>query len=248
VIPHVAGSRLEAEQDGSRLIYTGRYTVELWLDYCFKRAVAIRVVLADDHRLVLHALTHLLERTPDVTVLGTCANATEAVEQTRRLTPDVLVLDVRMPGQNVFDAIRELRRGRSAVPIVLLTSCVTEQELVEALVLDVRGIVYKDQPLETLLDCLRKVARGGRWLNDTPNSTAAEVERRTTARESPVLLTPREAEVLEMVYRGLGNRDIATRMGISHGTVKIHLHHIFEKLQVRGRIEMLAAARHSGLI
>jgi DNA-binding NarL/FixJ family response regulator len=212
--------------------------------------MSIRVVLADDHKVVLHGLFQILERTGDIDVVALCHDAQEALDACRERRPNVVVFDVRMPGRSVFDVLREMRREHLATVPVILTAGLTDQQLVEALVNDVRGVVLKDSPPDTLIDCIRKVAKGGRWVEgDLDGKAAAEAQRRALAARLPEnSLTPRELEIVRMVASGLRNKEIATRLTITEGTVKIHLHNVYEKLNVTGRVEMLLAAQTRGLL
>jgi DNA-binding NarL/FixJ family response regulator len=209
----------------------------------------IRVVLADDHPIVLQGMAQILARHSDVELVALCANADEAMAAVSANQPDVLVLDVRMPGKDALVAVRELRQRREKCLVVLLTAGVTDQQLVEAARLGVRGVVLKDATPAALVDCIRTVFGGGTWFNaDVMSRASGEAQQRqTAARTTSALLTTRELEVVHMVTDGLRNREIATRLAITEGTVKIHLHNIYEKLGVDGRVQLAMLARSAGL-
>jgi DNA-binding NarL/FixJ family response regulator len=210
----------------------------------------INVALADDHPIVLQALRQLFERETDVRVVASCVNGQEALDEVRAGRVDVLVLDLLMPGLTGLDVLRRIRDEQLHTAAVLLTASVEDDEVVEAVQLGARGIVLKDSPPLALVECVRRVHAGHRWL-DQPTLTRAfdrVLHREAAVRQAAALLTPREKEIVRMVAEGLRNRDIATRTAISEGTVKIHLHNIYEKLGVDGRLALAVYAREKGLI
>jgi DNA-binding NarL/FixJ family response regulator len=212
--------------------------------------VAIRLVLVDDHPIVLQGLEQLFGFEADMRVVARCLSADEALATVEREAPDVLVLDVRMPGRDGIDVVRELRRRALPTRVVLLTAAIDEEALVEAVRLGVRGVVFKEMAPQRLVECVRRV-HAGELVVDGP--TFARALERTERREAGTqrlvaLLTPRELDVVRMVTSGLRNKEIATRLHISEGTVKIHLHNAYEKLQVGGRLELMLYAQQQGLV
>jgi len=210
--------------------------------------VAIRLILVDDHPIVLGGLQQLFQRQPEVVVAAACSDADSALAAIRREPPDVLVLDLRMPGVNGLEFLRRLADQGQSVRTVLLTAAIDNDEVIEAVKLGVCGLVMKDSPPETLVRCVRIVHEGGQWLDPETVSRAFRValDRETAARGTT--LTPRELEVVRMVAEGLRNRAIAGRLSISEGTVKVHLHNIYEKLGVDGRLELTLCAQQKGLL
>lgn len=212
--------------------------------------MAIHLALADDHPIVLRGLRQLFEHEHDFSIVASCANGTEALEAVRRGGVDVLVLDLRMPGLTGLDVLRCLRDEDLQCAPVLLTASVDDDEVVKAVELGARGVILKDSPPAALLDCVRRVHAGHRWFDQPTLARAFErvVHRDGAVREAAATLTPRETEIVAMVAEGLRNRDIAARTRISEGTVKIHLHNIYEKLGVDGRLALVVYAREKGLI
>lgn len=210
----------------------------------------IRVILADDHPLVLNGLYHLLGEYPEFDVLARCSSGVQALEASRRLRPDVVVLDLMMPGMDGLAVARELRSDPDPPAIVLLTAQLHEDQLIEALSLGIRGFVLKEMTTKLLVECLRRVHAGGQWLEKDSASRAMDklVRREARARDVAALLTPREIEVVTMAARGLSNKEIASRLSIADGTVKIHLHNVYEKLQIGRRTELARFAEEYGLI
>jgi DNA-binding NarL/FixJ family response regulator len=210
----------------------------------------IRVVLVDDHPIVLQGLQHLFERHEDFSVAACCPDADSAIAAVRAHKPDVLVLDLRMPGPNGLDALRTLFNQQIPCRTVLLTAAISDEQVVEAMKLGAAGLVLKESAPEALLECVRKVHAGEQWIDrDTATRALGTVlDREAAEKEVSRTLTPREIEIVKMVAQGLRNRAIAERLSISEGTVKVHLHNIYEKFGVDGRLELLLAAQQKGLI
>ena len=211
--------------------------------------MAIRVVLADDHPIVLHGLQRLFERHVDIQVVASCADGTAAIEAVRAEHPDVLVLDLRMPGQSGLDVLRTMAAEQMACKSVILTAAVRDSDVTEAVKLGATGLVLKESPPETLVDCVRSVYRGEPYFEqETAGAFTAVLDRESATAGGSELLTPRELEIVRMVAQGLRNRVIAERLSISEGTVKVHLHNIYEKLKVDGRLELVLRAQEKGIV
>jgi DNA-binding NarL/FixJ family response regulator len=209
----------------------------------------IRVALADDHPLVLDGLEQLFRLVPGITVVARSNNADEALQVLRTTTPDILVLDLLMPGGGL-----ELLRAASAAGlptrIILLTAVVDDAQLLEAIRLGAQGVVLKDMAPQLIIDAIREVHAGGQWLE---KGLGARALRRLLSRElqthAPVrLLSRREREIIKLVAIGLRNKAIAERLDIGVGTVKVHLHNIYEKLDVTTRVDLTNFAREHDLL
>jgi DNA-binding NarL/FixJ family response regulator len=212
--------------------------------------VPIRVILADDHAIVLSGLKRLFESDEGFSVVACCRDGDAALQALRAQDADVLVLDIRMPGLSGLDVLRELDKTPSRCRVVVLTAELTDEEAAEAVHLGARGIVLKESDPETLLECVRRVHGGQQQL---AGATPARTDGRAglpafSAREHIRVLTPRESEIVQMVAQGLRNRSIGERLSISEGTVKIHLHNIYEKAKVNGRLELVLWAQERGLV
>ena len=183
-------------------------------------------------------------------VVECCADGAEAIAVARSGRVDVLVLDIRMRGMSGIDILRVLSAGRVTCSIVLLTAALSETDAVEGLRLGARGIVLKESSPDSLLECLRRVARGEQWIDsESMSSVIHAVPRRLSTGGAPSTpLTAREFEIVKLVAQGLRNKMIAERMSISEGTVKIHLHHIYEKLGLDGRLKLMLHAQKHGLV
>jgi DNA-binding NarL/FixJ family response regulator len=211
--------------------------------------MAIRVVLADDHPIILDGLEILFRMERDIQVVARCVNGAEALQAVRLHRPDILILDIRMPGKDGLAVLREMKADGLPTQAVLLTVALDEEDALEALRLGVRGVVLKEMAPQMLVQCVRKVHAGEQWLERRSVGRALEklLWREAGTREVAGVLTPREIEIVRMVATGLRNKEIADKLSISEGTVKIHLHHIYEKLRLDGRLELALYAQDRGL-
>jgi two-component system nitrate/nitrite response regulator NarL len=210
----------------------------------------IGLVLADDHPIVLDGLDHLFRQEEDFKVLARCRDGEETLQAVRKHHPDVLILDLRMPGKDGLAVLREVRKEKLATRVVLLTAEMSDAEALEAIRLRVNGVVLKEMAPQLLVKCIRKVHAGGQWWEKRSLGRAMETMLRREAGEREIagVLTPRELQIVRLVASGLHNKEIADKLGISEGTVKIHLHHIYEKLHVDGRLELTLYAQDKGLV
>jgi DNA-binding NarL/FixJ family response regulator len=210
----------------------------------------IRVALADDHPLVLDGLEQLFRLEPDINVVARCRNADEALRAVRTASPDVLVLDLLMPGGGGLDLLRAIGDKDRRTRIILLTAVIDDDQLLEAIRLGAQGVVLKDMAPQLLVEAIREVHAGGQWLEQGLGGRALRrlLSREKRASEAARLLSSREREIVRLVAAGLRNRAIADRLSISEGTVKVHMHNIYEKLDVNGRVELTNYARENGLI
>jgi DNA-binding NarL/FixJ family response regulator len=210
----------------------------------------IRLVLADDHQFILDGLESLFRLEEDFEVVARCIHGEETLQAVRQHRPDILILDIRMPGKDGLAIARAIRSEGLPTRIVLLTAELDEDQLLEAVRLGVRGIVLKEMAPQLLVECIHAVQKGGQWLerNSTQLALAKVLKRADDAREIATLLTARETELVRMIAGGLRNKEIADRLFISEGTVKVHLHNIYEKLGIDGRLALMRFALDKGLI
>ena len=208
----------------------------------------ITLVLSDDHPLILDGLENLFRLEKDFKVVARCLDGEEAVKAVRKHKPDVLVLDIRMPGTDGLSLLREMKKEKLSTRVVLLTGALDEDELAEAVRLGVRGLVLKEMAPKLLVQCIRQVHAGELWLEKRSVTSALEklLQREAGQREVALLLTPREIEIVKQVAAGLRNIEIAKRLFISEGTVKMHLHNIYQKLGVDSRTKLTRYAQEKG--
>jgi two-component system, NarL family, nitrate/nitrite response regulator NarL len=208
----------------------------------------IKLVLVDDHPIILHGLQRLFEREADFEVVRCCNGGNEALDAVRSAPPDVLVLDLKMADRHGLDVLRTLKAEGRACRTVILTAAMRDDEVAAALGLGVSGIVLKESPPSALVDCVRDVHRGLRRIDRAMLARAAPAGRGFGSAEGGGVLTPRETEIVRLVAQGLRNKELAQRLSITEGTVKIHLHNIYDKLGVDGRLELVLAAQQKGLV
>ena len=212
--------------------------------------MAITLVLADDHPLVLSGLENLLRLEKDFKVVAQCQTGEETLQAVRKNRPDILVLDIRMPAKNGLDVLRQMRKEGLRTRVIFLTAALDEDQALEAVRLGICGVVLKEMAPKLLIQCIRKVHAGGQWLERSSFGHALEtvIRREAGAREIGGTLTPREVEIVRLLAGGLRNKEIGKRLFISEGTVKIHLHHIFDKLKLNSRVALTLYAREKGLV
>jgi DNA-binding NarL/FixJ family response regulator len=211
--------------------------------------MTIRIVIADDHPVVRRGLTQFFEDEAEMQIVAECADGESALAAALRHSPDVLIVDLRMPGLSGLEVLRALKEKGRPIPSVLLAGNIGDDEVVEAMRLGVKGVVLKEMAPALLVQCVRKVAAGGTWLEKEAVGRAMErllqsEQAREKVRE---ILTRREIDIVRMVARGLANREVGEQLSISEGTVKTHLHTIYEKLGLRGRVQLANYAQENGL-
>jgi DNA-binding NarL/FixJ family response regulator len=203
---------------------------------------AIRVLLADDHPVVREGLRGMLAAEPDIEVVGEAASGNEAVALAGRLRPDVILMDLRMPGGDGVDATRRL----AGTPVLVLTTYDSDADILRAVEAGAAGYLLKDTPRAQLLDGVRAAARGETVL--APAVAGRLIGRLRAAPAQPEPLSARETEVLALVARGLTNAQIGRRLHISEATVKTFLLRACGKLGVSGRTAAVTRAIETGAL
>jgi DNA-binding NarL/FixJ family response regulator len=213
---------------------------------------AVRVVIADDQRVVREGLAMLLRLLPDVDVVGSAADGNEAVDLASRLRPDVVLMDLGMPNCDGVEATRRVREQTPAVQVIVLTTYADDRSVVAALRAGARGFLTKDAGADQLGEALAAVARGEAALDPAVQrhvvaAVAGADPAAEAGQELPDGLTPREAEVVALIAEGLANPEIAARLFITEATVKSHINHVFGKTGVRDRAQAVTYAYRNGL-
>ena len=215
----------------------------------------VRIVVADDHQVVRAGFAGLLETQPDFAVVGTAGDGAEAVRICRELRPDVVLMDVRMPGMDGIEATRQLAGQDGAAPrVLILTTFDLDEYVYDALCAGASGFLLKDVTAERLFEAVRVVAAGEALLAPavTRRLISEFARLRPHAATLPAgrlaALTPRETQVLKLVAEGLSNPEIAARLVVTEETVKTHVSRVLAKLGLRDRTQAVVAAYESGLV
>jgi DNA-binding NarL/FixJ family response regulator len=215
----------------------------------------IRVLVADDHPIVREGLRKLLSLEGDIDVVGEVGDGDSVLTMIEQVEPDIVLLDLRMPGMDGLSVLQRLQRQSKRTKIIVLTASEDKNEFVQAMKLGCAGIVLKQTAAELIAKSIRKVHAGEIWLDShttaavmrqfaAPGEVPAQAGGRTRDR-SP--LSQREREIVALVAQGYKNKEMAEKMFISEQTVKNHLHNIFDKLGVSDRLELALYAIHKGL-
>jgi DNA-binding NarL/FixJ family response regulator len=216
--------------------------------------MSVRVLVADDQALVRAGFRRILEADPSIEVVGEAADGLEAVECSRVLVPDVVLMDIRMPGLDGIAATRRLSDELNDSPRVLvLTTFGLEEYVYEALRAGASGFLLKDVPPEQLIAAVHVVARGDALLDPTITRSVIEAFASRPAARRELAgrledLTPREREVFDLVARGLSNAEIAGELVVGDGTVKTHVAHLLLKLGLRDRVQAVIYAYEAGVV
>ena len=201
----------------------------------------IRILIADDHAVVLEGLVALIGRQSDMKIVAEASNGKEAVEQGRKHRPDVSLLDLRMPALDAVGVINLIRETDPEARFLVLTTFDADEDIYRAVKSGAKGYLLKDAPRDILLEAIRKVYAGGTCL-------APELTQKLAERLSSASLTDREMDVLTLLIRGKGTREIGAALFIGETTVKSHLKKMSAKLGVIGRAEMISESLRRGLV
>jgi len=210
----------------------------------------IDLVLADDHPIVLSGLENMFRRERDCRVVASCVDGIEAMRAISRHRPDVAVLDLRMPRMHGLAVLGQMQKEKLATRTVLLAATLEDDDLLEAVRLGVRGVVLKEMAPTLVVQCVREVHAGGQWLEKRSVAQALDklMRREEAKRDMAKILTPRELQIAAAVAGGLRNKEIAEKLGIAEGTVKIHLHVIYDKLKIDGRMALVLRMKEKAMI
>ena len=201
----------------------------------------IKVAIVDDHSVVRIGIKYVLKTEPRLAFVGEASTGEEALPLVERVKPDILLLDVSMPGMDGLAVLKEVLARYPEQKIVMLTTSLAEEDVYQSLKLGAKGYVVKDNAPAKIVEAILTVAEGGRYIEEVAQ-TAYEV------RSGERGLSPRELDVLKFVSKGCANTEIAELLGVSHNTVKNHLKAIFEKMGAADRAEAVALALRRGVI
>ncbi len=210
----------------------------------------IRVLIVDDHLIIREGLRLIFDTVSEIELVGEAVNGQEGLAQVDALNPDVVLMDLQMPVMDGITAIESLRRSHPGLAIVILTTYKEDDLMLRGLKAGARGYLLKDSDRETLVDTIRAAASGQTLLSPEILQQVLNAQDEKPTQKTPVEspLTDRELEVLQMVAEGARNKEIAYQLNITERTVKAHLSHIFQKLNVDSRAAAVATATRSGIL
>ncbi|MHB8708838.1 MAG: LuxR C-terminal-related transcriptional regulator, partial [Desulfuromonadales bacterium] len=215
-----------------------------------ERDMPVKLVIADPHPIFLMGMERLLKDEPFISIAAFCSTATETLKAVRNDQPDLLILDLGFRDFNGLDVIRDLRRDKLPVKVIVLTAGLDDEQTIETMRLEVQGVLLKSMPSQLLPQCIHKVYAGGQWLEKQSlgHALAKMLRRESGARRLATILTERETEIMCLVAQGLSNREIGERVSVGEGTVKVHVHNIYSKLGINNRVDLTLYAQKKGLI
>lgn len=210
----------------------------------------IRVVVADDHPLMVRGLASLFEMEPDIRLIGQASDGDEVLKVIAQVRPDIALVNLHMPGKSGLDVAAALGETGVKTQVVLFAAQVSDEEFMQAIEHKVRGILLKSMPPRLVMQCVRIVHQGGEFLEKNLMVRAFDRMRRhsNAQKECLNILTRREFAVVQRAMAGLSNKRIATELTVSEGTIKMHLHRAYEKLNLHGRMALAQWGRKQGLI
>ncbi len=209
----------------------------------------IRILVADDHPVVRDGLVAVLSTQPDFAVAGEAGSGAEAVRKAADLQPDLVLLDLEMPGMDGVEALEQMRAHDPNVRVIVFTAFDSDDRILAAVQAGAQGYILKGAPRDQLFEAVRVVHAGGSLLQPVVASKLLrQVSRRADSTGQPQEMTPRESDVLGLLAEGLQNKEIAERLGIAERTVKFHVGSILRKLAVGNRTEAVSTAIQKGLI
>jgi two-component system, NarL family, nitrate/nitrite response regulator NarL len=209
----------------------------------------VSVVLADAQPVVLEGLKSVLRRAKNFRIVAQCATSEQALRAVRKHRPNILVLDIHISSRNGLDILRQMARAKLPTRSVVFTTSVNDNQTLELIRLGASGLVLKNAPPRMLIHCIRKVQAGEQSFERGSSVTALEklMRRERAARQRYENLSHREMQIVRMVSNGLRNKQIGKRLSVTEGTVQVHLHHIYRKLNLPHRLALALYARDIGL-
>jgi two-component system nitrate/nitrite response regulator NarL len=206
----------------------------------------VSVVIADRHPVFLQGLSNLLSAEHDFRIVARCSDGAGCIEAIRVLAPDIAILDLSMPDISGLKVLAAVNSERRSTRLVFLTTSVEDRDLTALAAAGAYSVILKDQEPEILLQTLRQVAAGQRVLPLSSSEEAVSRVQTAVTEKGLALLTERELQIMRLVSEGLSNKEIGRRLNVTDGTIKVHLHHIFQKLDISNRTSLatLAISQH----
>jgi len=200
----------------------------------------ISLVVADDHPIVLEGVVGVLRMHRDLNIVAVCSEGLGAARAIREFRPDVAVLDVSMPGMSGIDILSTIVEHCYETKVIFLTAGMSDKQLLTAIAQRACGLILKDEAADNIVKCVREVAAGRKWI--PTNIVEAALEREEGRRDLIDKLTVRERQITSLISEGVSNKAIGRQLNLTEGTVKIHLHNIYSKLEIQNRTALTALA------
>ena len=210
---------------------------------------SIRILIADDHPIVREGLAKVLSQEDDIKVVGQASNGSEAVSKAKELHPDIILMDLQMPVMDGVEAMQRIKEEAPDIGIIILTTYDTDDYIFRGIEAGARAYLLKDSPPEEVLKAIRAVHKGESLIQ--PKVASRLLDRFSQLSRAPAPeegLSQREIEVLQLIAKGAANKEIASQLFIGESTVKTHIIHIFNKLEVKDRTEAVTEAVRKGII
>lgn len=203
----------------------------------------ISLVLADDHPFLLEGIAGVLDSEADLSILAKCRDGLEGIDAIRKLQPDIAILDIAMPGLTGLQVLQIVNSEQLTTRVIFLTANATDQNIFTLIENGASGLLLKDAAVAELVTCIKQVSAGSKYLPEELVASAIEREtgRRIALRHMEEL-SAREQEILFLLGEGLANKEIAHRLGLAEGTVRIHVHNIYQKTGIPSRMALITAA------
>lgn len=203
----------------------------------------VRLVLGDHYPIVLEGLEHLFRQESGFQILARCLSCEDTLSAVQKFRPNMLVFDIHMSSENGFGVLHELKNRKLPTRSVIFTATLTADEALKAIRLGAAGIVLKDMSPKLLIECVRKVQAGEKWYD---RDSSAKVLKIITEQQNA--LSSRQMQIIRMVAAGLRNKEIGKKLFISEGTVEVHLHKVYQRLDMKSRLSLALYARERGLV
>jgi DNA-binding NarL/FixJ family response regulator len=210
--------------------------------------MALSLILADSQPIVLAGLRSVLRREKNFKIRAECTSTQQTLRALRKHQSDILVVDPRISSNGELAVLRQISKAIVTTRSVIFTAALTKHQVAELVRLGASGLVLKTARPEVLVRCIRKVAGGGKWFLRDSSRAEIQLRKQLSARPDHESLSPRQTEIVQLVARGLRNREISKKLAIREGTVQVHLHDIYKKLNLPHRLALALYARDTAIM
>jgi DNA-binding NarL/FixJ family response regulator len=210
--------------------------------------MALSLILADSQPIVLAGLRSVLRRQKHFRIQAECTTSQETLRALRKHRSDILIIDPRLSSKSELEVLRQISKANLTTRSVIFTTGLDNHQMAQFVRIGASGLVLKTAQPQVLVQCIRKVASGGKWFVGNSARSAGQLRRQMAARRQSETLSPRQTEIMRLVARGLRNREISKKLAIREGTVQVHLHDIYKKLNLPHRLALALYARDTAVM